>query len=167
MMWKIILILTLFFVDIQAEIQRGDKAKAFTLPALLTEKSYNISDFKGEVILLNLWASWCKGCKKEMPEFFKLQKSYKKGFKIITVSVDDNAEKASRYLRSIAHKKGYATPFIALHDRKKNVAKAYECEALPSSYLIDKHGVIQEVIIGSLNTDDIKQLKTKINTLLK
>jgi len=166
-MKKIFLLFCFLSIATYAEISIGDNAKDFTLKTLDTQKEYHLKDLRGNVVLLNLWASWCKGCKKEMPEFFKLQKSYKKGFKIVTVSVDDNVEKASKYLKNIAHKKGYDTPFIALHDREKNVAKVYECEALPSSYLIDKHGVIQEVMIGSLNTDDIKQLKTKINTLLK
>jgi len=166
-MKKILLLLSLLSIVTYAEISIGDPAKDFTLKTLDTQKEYHLKDLRGNVVLLNLWASWCKGCKKEMPEFFKLQKNYKKGFEIVTVSVDDNVENASKYLKSISDKKGYATPFIVLYDKKKNVAKVYECEALPSSYLIDRQGVIQEIMIGSLNTDDIKQLKTKINRLLK
>jgi len=166
-MWKIILIIMSLCMEVDADMHKQDRAKAFNLPDLFSSKNYDISNFKGEVILLNLWASWCKGCKNEMPEFFDLQKQYKNGFKIITVSVDNQKDNASHFLKQIAQKKGYKIPLIALYDKEKKMAKSYECEALPSSYLIDKNGVIQEVMVGSLSAEDIKQLKIKIDTLLK
>lgn len=165
MILKKILLFSLLSIGIHASIHTGDKAQAFTLPSIITDKSHTLSEFKGKVVLLNLWASWCKGCKKEMPAFFDLKKANPKGFEIITVSVDDNPQKASHFLKHIAKKKGFDTPFIVLHDTDKKVAKAYECRAMPSSYLIDKSGVIREVIIGSLNTQEIKALQAKIDTL--
>jgi peroxiredoxin len=164
-MMKKLLLSVVLTLGLQAGVNVGDKAKAFTLKTLDNQKTYSMSDLKGEVVLLNLWASWCKGCKKEMPEFFDLQKEYKKGFKIITISVDEKSEKANTFLKSVERKKGFKTPFIALYDGKKKTAKAYECAAMPSSYLIDKKGVIQEIIIGSLNHDDIQTLKQKIDKL--
>jgi len=145
--------------------QVGDKAPNFKLNTLNHKTSVQLSSLRGQTVLLNLWASWCKGCKKEMPEFFKLQKSYKKGFKIVTVSVDDEASKSQKFLHSVEKKVGYKTPFITLHDTKKNVAKAYQCSAMPSSYLIDKNGVIRNIIIGSMDDADIQALKQEINHL--
>jgi len=163
-MKKILLFLALG-LNLYAGIAEGDKAPDFTLKTLDGKKSQSLHSLKGNVVLLNLWASWCKGCKKEIPEFFELQKSYKQGFKIITVSVDDTAIKSQNFLNSVEKKTTIKTPFITLHDTEKNVAKAYQCAAMPSSYLIDKEGVIKQIIVGSLNADDIKQLKIEINKL--
>ena len=162
---KTLLLFLALGLNLYAGISEGDKAPNFTLKTLDGKNSHTLQSLEGNVILVNLWASWCKGCKKEMPEFFKLQKSYKKGFKIVTVSVDDTATKSQKFLNNVEKKTGIKTPFITLHDAKKNVAKSYQCAAMPSSYLIDKKGVIKQIIVGSLNTDDIKQLKIEINKL--
>ena len=100
-----------------------------------------------------------------MPAFFDLKKANPKGFEIITVSVDNTPQKAAAFLEHIAKNKSFKIPFVALHDKDKKVAKAYDCEAMPSSYLIDKHGVIREVIIGSLDAKALQALQTEINTL--
>ena len=165
MILKKILLLALLSIGLHASMHAGDKAQGFTLPSIVNDTSHTLSEFKGEVVLLNLWASWCKGCKKEMPLFFDLKKANPKGFEIVTVSVDDNPKNASHFLAHIAKNKGFSIPFVALHDTDKKVAKAYGCTAMPSSYLIDKHGVIREIIIGSLNAQEMKALQTEINRL--
>ncbi len=162
---KILLLLLTLAFTLNAAISEGDKAPNFTLKTLDGKKSQTLKDLQGNVVLVNLWASWCKGCKKEMPEFFKLQKAYKKGFKIVAVSVDDDASKAQKFLHSVEKHTGVNVPFITLHDSQKSVAKSYHCAAMPSSYLIDKNGMIKEIIVGSLNADDIKVLKREINQL--
>jgi len=148
-----------------ANVHIGEQAPDFKLNTLDKNTSIQLSSLRGQIVLVNIWASWCKGCKKEMPEFFKLQHDYAKGFKIVTVSVDDEATKAQFFLQSVEKKVGFKTPFITLHDTNKNVAKAYQCSAIPSSYLIDKKGVIRDIIIDSLDEEDIQALKQKINHL--
>lgn len=162
---KTLLLFLTLGIHLYAGISEGDKAPDFTLKTLDGSKTYSMQSFRGEVVLLNLWASWCKGCKKEMPEFFELQKSYKKGFKLVTVSVDDKTAKSQKFLNSVEKKTGIKTPFITLHDSDKSVAKAYQCVAMPSSYLIDKKGTIRLIIVGSLHADDMEQLKQEINKL--
>lgn len=162
---KKITILMALVLSLYAGVSEGDKAVNFNLKTLDGSKSYKLSDFKGEVVLLNLWASWCGGCKKEMPEFFELQKHYKSGFKIITVSVDKKASKSQDFLNSVEEKVGYKTPFVSLYDPKKTLPKAYGAAGMPSSYLIDKKGVVRAVMVGSLSSDDIEELKHKINKL--
>ena len=164
-MKKILVFLLLLTLYASAAISIGDKAPNFTLKTLDGKHSHTLQSLKGNVVLINLWASWCKGCKKEMPEFFELQKCYKKGFKIVTISVDDSATKSQKLLNHLEKKTGTKTPFITLYDAKKNVAKAYHCAAMPSSYLIDKNGVIKQIIVGSLDANDIKKLKVEINKL--
>ena len=143
----------------------GDKAIDFTLQTVDDKKTHSLSEYKGKVILLNIWASWCKGCKKEMPSFNRLESQVGKGFKLITVSVDDSEMKAKAFLDKVKIQTKKPLGFLALYDATKSVAKAYACQAMPSSYLIDKKGVIQEVIVGSLNDNEIQQLVKKIKTL--
>ena len=163
-MKKIVLFL-LFGVTLYAELKLGTPAKDFTLKTLDATKTHTLKEFRGNVVLVNLWAAWCRGCKKEMPEFVKLQKSYKKGFKLITINLDDDPKKAQKFLDKIEKKMHTKIPFITLQNPTKSVAKNYQCNAMPSSYLIDKKGKIVDIIVGSLNDDDIKQLKTQIDKL--
>lgn len=143
----------------------GDKAIDFTLKTMNNTQTHSLSEYKGNVILLNIWASWCKGCKKEMPAFNRLESQAGKGFKLITVSVDDSMQKAKAFLDTVKIQTKSPLHFLALYDPTKSVAKAYACQAMPSSYLIDKNGVIRDVIVGSLNDDEMQQLVKKIQTL--
>jgi len=163
-MKKIILMIALS-LSVYADVLVGDKAVDFNLNSLDESKSFKQSDFKGQVVLLNLWASWCSGCKKEMPEFFKLQKEYKSGFKIVTVSIDSDPSASQKFLQSVEQEVGFKTPFITLYDSEKLLPKTYGAVAMPSSYLIDKQGIIQAVIVGSLSADEIEELKKEINKL--
>lgn len=158
---KYILLFSLLTFSLFAGVNVGDKAPDFTLKTLDGKKTHTMKDYRGKVVLLNLWASWCKGCKKEMPEFISLQKHNTKGFELIAVNLDDSRDNATHFLSTLKQK----IPFTVLHDSKKNLAKAYSCSAMPSSYLIDKNGVIKQVIIGSLDSNDIKILQDEINTL--
>ncbi|MBU1657532.1 TlpA family protein disulfide reductase [bacterium] len=162
---KKILLLIALGLSLYAGISKGDKAVDFDLKSLDQSKSFKQTDFKGEVVLLNLWASWCSGCKEEMPEFFKLQKEYKSGFKIVAVSIDKNADDSQKFLKSLEDEMGYETPFVTIHDGKKMLPKAYGAVAMPSSYLIDKNGVVRLVIVGSLSNKDIQELKQEIDKL--
>ena len=146
---------------LQADVLKGDMAPNFTLPSLNSVSNNTLKAHKGEVILLNLWASWCKGCKKEMPEFVKLQKTYKHGFKVVAVSLDNDKTKAQNFIQTL----GKTVPFDVLYDKEKKLAKSYGCEAMPSSFLIDKQGKVIATFVGSFDSNDIAQLKTKINQL--
>jgi peroxiredoxin len=163
-MKKILLVVIALSIGLFAGVSEGDKALGFNLKSL-NGKSYSMNSFKGKVVLLNLWASWCSGCKKEMPEFYKLQKSMGRNFKIVAVSIDKNSADAKLFLASVNKKTHMKTPFVVLHNPSKSLAKAYKAQAMPSSYLIDKKGIIRAVIVGSLNHNDIVQLKAEIKKL--
>jgi len=146
----------------------GDKAPDFELPELFTGKIYKMQDFKGKVVLLNLWASWCTGCKAEMPEFYKLQQKYKdKNFIIVAITVDNQKEKAIKFLKETEEKTGIKTPFIVLWDKGKKVARIYRPRGMPSSYLIDKDLTIKKVFIGSFTEENIHLLEKEIQKLLE
>ncbi|NPA51541.1 MAG: TlpA family protein disulfide reductase [Aquificae bacterium] len=151
-----------------AKPKLGTKAPDFKLPDIFTGKIYTMDDFKGKVVLLNLWASWCTGCKAEMPEFFKLQKKLEnRDFMIVAVSIDSSKKKALKFLKKVEKRTGIRTPFIVLWDSKKNLAKIYKPIGLPSSYLIDKKGILRKEFIGSFTTKNITLLEKEIEKLLE
>jgi len=166
-MFSLLIVLILVSISF-AKPKVGDKAPDFELPELFTGKIYKMQDFKGKVVLLNLWASWCTGCKAEMPEFFKLQQKYKdKDFVIVAISVDNSKEKAIKFLKETEEKLGMKTPFIVLWDKDKKVARIYRPRGMPSSYLIDKDLIIRKVFIGSFTEENIHILEKEIQKLLE
>ncbi len=146
----------------------GSPAPDFQLPDLEGAKTYSLADFKGKVILLNFWASWCTGCKAEMPEFINLQEEYKdKGFLIVAVNVDRSSEKAKKFLKELEELTGKKINFLVLHDGKKKVIKKYKPIGMPSSYLIDKNGVLVKYFPSSFTEKNIGVLKNAIEEVLK
>ena len=157
-MKKLLLLITLTLSLFGGGIGVGDKAADFTLKTLDGTKSYTMQDFRGKVVLLNIWASWCSGCKKEMPEFFAFEKAHGDKISIVTISIDANAQDAKAFLKGISEEVGYTTPFVALHNPSKSMAKTYRCMGMPSSYLIDKNGMVQKVIVGSVEKAQLEEL---------
>lgn len=151
----------LLALSLFAEVNVGDNAPDFSLKTLDGKKTYTMKDFKGKVVLLNLWASWCRGCKKEMPEFISFQKEMPKDFRVVAVNLDNSKDKAKTFLSTLKRE----IPFVVLYDSKKELAKAYDCSALPTSYLIDKNGIVKRSIIGRLNEEQIKKLQKEIEQL--
>ena len=150
-----------------AGVRAGQPAPDFNLPDIFTRKTFTMKDFKGKVVLLNLWASWCTGCQAEMPEFYKLQKELQgKDFIIVAVSVDNNKEKAVKFLKEVEERTGIKTPFVVLWDEKKGLAKIYRPRGMPSSYLIDKNGKLKKIFIGSFTSENIGMLKSAIKNAL-
>jgi len=155
-------------VSATASVKKGENAIDFSLPDLYEAgKTHKMTDFKGEIVLLNIWASWCSGCKAEMPEFFHLQKAFEgKKFKIVTVSVDSDSAKSIKFLGKIEEKTGMKTPFVSIWNEDKSLADAYGVRGMPTSYLIDKEGKVIRPIIGSFSKKSIEALQAEINALL-
>lgn len=109
-------------------------APDFTLKSL-TGETVRLSSLKGQVVMLNFWASWCAPCRQEMPLLNKIHTDYHKaGFTLLGINLDDQTSAAQEFLKS--------TPvvFPVLLDSKGKVAELYKNTAMPSSYFIDKKG---------------------------
>jgi peroxiredoxin len=103
----------------------------------------SLTDFKGKVILLNFWATWCPNCREEMPSLEKLWEKYKsKGVVIIAVAVGNR----SKDVESFARKLGLTFPILL--DTGGAVRKDYEVTALPMTYIIGKDGKISGRMYG-------------------
>ena len=109
----------------------------------------SLSDYKGKVVLLNFWATWCKPCTTEMPA---MQAAYEqlKDRGLVVVAVNELEDEA----RVRQHIKEYGHTFPVLLDRKNEVANLYGVFGLPVSVFIDGDGAVQEYVKGSLLTEE-------------
>ena len=118
-------------------------APNFTFPDL-DGKMVSLIDYKGKVVLLNIWATWCAPCVAEMPSMEKLYQELKgEGFEILAISVDEAGAKAVIPFME-KHKLG----FPVLLDPKGDIKNLYQATGIPESFIIDKDGIIVEKIIG-------------------
>lgn len=103
-----------------------------------------LSDYKGQVILLNLWATWCPPCRAEMPAMEQLYAAYKeKGFVIAAVSVGEDAKTVKDFLK----KTPYSFPVFT--DPEGQVSGTYGTGSIPTTYLIDKEGTFLGRFVGA------------------
>lgn len=148
----------------ELELIRPSRAVAgadFTVPGL-TGQSLRLSDFKGKVVFLNFWATWCPPCKEEMPSMERLYRRYKdKGFTILALSIDTGG---AGPVAGFAKKFGLTFP-IGL-DTKLTVANQYTVRGLPATFLIDRRGTIAAVALGARDWDS-KAAHAAIESLLK
>ncbi|MCJ7508409.1 MAG: TlpA family protein disulfide reductase [candidate division Zixibacteria bacterium] len=123
----------------------------------LDDKDYNLTGTKGDLILVNFWATWCPPCKQEIPELIKLQEEYKdKGLGVVGISMDsDGTKKVKQFVED--YKINY-TVFIGSQEVVQRYGGFY---GIPVSFLVTKEGIIQKAYIGSLNKETVeKDLKT-------
>lgn len=121
----------------------GDPAPAFTFPGL-DGKMVSLTDYKGKVVFLNIWATWCPPCREEMPSMEKLYQQLKgEDFEILAVSIDATGARAVGPFM-----KEYGLSFPALLDAKGTMQDLYGTTGLPESYVIGKEGLIEKIVIG-------------------
>lgn len=123
-----------FAVNAYAGQSLSGKATDFTLKSR-EGKNIKLSELRGQVVMINFWASWCGPCRQEMPLLEGLYKKYSKlGFTILGVNVEQDSSKAKAYLRDIS------VSFPILYDTKNTVSKAYKISAMPSTVMVDRDG---------------------------
>ncbi len=145
-----------------AQAATGIKVAApdFTLPSS-SGSNVRLSELKGEVILLNFWASWCGPCRVEMPSLNKLHNKYKSiGFKVIGVNVEESNTNAKVFLKE------NKVSFPILWDKKNKVSKQYHVSAMPTTVLIDRDGKIRYIHKG-YQAGDEKIYKKVIKQLIR
>lgn len=140
--------------------EEGFLAPDFSLPDL-GGKSVTLSDFRGKVVLLNFWATWCPPCRREIPSLKRLYQLRKdREFEIVAVSVDKTS---SSQVASFAA--NYQMSFPVLVNPRGDVGQRYWTRAIPSSFLVDKKGIIRWKVAGARDWDDAQTL-AKIDQLL-
>jgi peroxiredoxin len=115
-----------------------------TIDSAKTEKT--LADYKGKVVLLNVWATWCEPCRVEMPSIEKLHREFgPQGLVVLGVSVDDpGAEEAIRDFV-----KEYGLTFTILHDATQQTKTNYQVTGFPETFVIGREGTIRKKVIGA------------------
>lgn len=138
----------------------GQPAPQFTLPTLQQDQPTALKQYAGKVVYLDFWASWCAPCRTSFPLLDKLHEKLKaKGFEVVAVNLDENKANAEKFLKE------FAVGFTVLRDTKGEWADQFVVESMPTSFIIDKQGVVQNIHHG-FTSEDIKELEAKITKLL-
>lgn len=122
----------------------GKPAPDFDLPDL-DDNQIRLSDFRGKVVFLNFWATWCKPCREEMPSMEVLYKNFEgDGLVVLAVSIDRVTTKQDipPFVKSLN------LTFPVLIDSWGQTDKRYKLMGVPETYIIDRHGVLREKVIG-------------------
>jgi len=135
-------------------------APAFTL-ASRAGQDVSLAQYKGNVVMINFWASWCGPCRQEMPLLESIYKKYNKmGFTMLGVNVEPDSNAANDWLK--------ATPvsFPILYDRDSKVSKLYDVAGMPSTVIIDRSGKLRVLHRGYKPGDENEYLDS-IRTLIR
>jgi peroxiredoxin len=139
----------------------GDRAPAFAAPSLDGKGTVELGRYRGKVVYLDFWASWCAPCLTAIPEVEKMRGEFPADeFQVIAINLDTKTKKALRFLEK--HPIGYPSA----SDPKGSLPGQYGVDTMPTSYLIDRDGVIRYVHRGFTRGDGSK-LRHEIRALLE
>ena len=141
--------------------KEGFTAPDFTL-SLLDGGDISLSELRGKVVLVNFWTSWCPPCRKEMPAIESVYRSYK-DIGLVVIGLNLTAQDSRQDAASFAQEVGVTFP-IAL-DVNNAVGNLYRVTALPTSFFIDRNGVIRSVIVGGPMSEAV--IQSKVEELLR
>ena len=140
--------------------QIGFSAPDFTLDALDSEK-LTLSDLRGKVVLINLWASWCPPCRAEMPALDAVYRKYRdSGF--VVLAVNTTYQDAEADARTFVQRLGLTFPIVL--DRDGATSQRYRLQALPTSYFVGRDGIIRDIVIGGPMSETL--IASKVEALL-
>ena len=145
--------------------KEGFSAPAFNLDLLDAEDSASkvaLSDYRGQVVMINFWATWCPPCREEMPAIQAVYDDYKEqGFVVLAVNTtfQDNVLEVKDFVLE------YNLSFPILLDITGEVSQQYQLRGLPSTYFIDRNGVIQAVIVGGPMNETM--IRSRVAAMLK
>lgn len=154
------MVATILLVTTAFALEIGDKAPNFTLSANNGE-TVTLSEYIGDVVVVNFWATWCPPCRGEMPEFDEMNKVFTKegDVHIIAVNMTDGRRDSKKKVDNFIAKYNYSLK--VLYDEKSSVAQAYGVQYLPTTYVIGKDGKITGKIIGGTNKQTVMGIVRK------
>lgn len=136
---------------------------AGNLPNLTLSSAQHLAlqQYRGQVVYVDFWASWCGPCRKSFPWMNEMQKRYgKNGFKVIAVNVDSDQAQAKQFLGD------HPADFTIAFDPNGAAAKEFQVTGMPNSYLFDRQGRLHSSHIG-FREKDIAAMENEIKTLIQ
>ena len=120
--------------------------RATTIDSGAAPRAKTLADYRGQVVLLNVWATWCAPCRVEMPSLQRLHDGYgARGLRVVAVSIDDPGQEPG--IRAFARE--YGLTFEILHDASGAITKAYQTTGVPETFVVGADGVIRKKVIGA------------------
>jgi peroxiredoxin len=120
----------------------GQKAPDFALKSS-TGENLRLSEYRGDVVMINFWATWCGPCRQEMPLLDELYNRYQRvGFNLLGVNIDDDSRRAMQMAEELG------IDFPVLFDATKEVSRLYQVDAMPVTVIVDREGNIRHVHQG-------------------
>jgi cytochrome c biogenesis protein CcmG/thiol:disulfide interchange protein DsbE len=150
----------------QGQIGPGDRVNNFTMP-LFSGYDWNgqsqiqLSDFRGKVVMVNFWASWCKPCEQEAPDLEQAWQFYRDDRRVVFIGADyvDTEPEARAYLAK------FGITFANGPDLGTRVSQLFRIKGVPETYFVDQQGVLRYAQIGPFSSVD--EIKSIINPMLK
>ncbi|MEO8911284.1 MAG: TlpA disulfide reductase family protein [Gemmatimonadaceae bacterium] len=143
-------------------VELGSRAPDFTALTIdSAPRPKRLADYRGQVLMLNVWATWCLPCRVEMPSIEALNKDYaSKGLKIVAVSIDDPGTDST--IRAFVRQ--YGLTFEVLHDPQGKISEAYDVSGYPETFIVGRDGVIRKKLMQATdwNTPDARALVDRL-----
>jgi len=135
----------------------GSSAPDFTVQD--SDHKVSLSQFRGQVVVLNFWATWCPPCVEETPSLVRMQSRMKdKGVVVLAVSIDVDNDAYHKFL------KDYSVNMVTVRDEDQKAASLYGTHGWPESYIIDRSGIIRRKFIGPVqwNSPEVTEFLSKL-----
>jgi cytochrome c biogenesis protein CcmG, thiol:disulfide interchange protein DsbE len=135
----------------------GSPANDFTVKD--SDRTVSLNQFRGQVVVLNFWASWCPPCVAELPSMMEMQDRLRnRGITVLGVSIDVDSDAYHRFIQQ------RNVNFLTVRDPDQKVAGMYGTSVWPESYIIDRQGVMRRKVVGptNWNSPDILEFLSKL-----
>ena len=130
----------------------GNPAKPFTIPSL-DGKTISLDSFKGKVVILNFWATWCPPCRAEIPEFVQFYRDFEKDVVIIGLGVNDSDAALQEF------RKENRINYPVANDKRNRVARLYGgIRSIPTTFIINRKGIIRDMRVGGIDRQELLKM---------
>jgi peroxiredoxin len=161
---KLFLFLALASLPSLSACNRGSRPTRVGLPAQEftvqdSDRTVSLNQFRGQVVVLNFWATWCPPCVAELPSMIDMQDRLRsRGVTVLGVSIDVDNDAYHRFLKL------RSVNFLTVRDPEQKVAELYGTSGWPETYVIDREGIMRRKFIGPINWDslDVIQFLSKL-----
>jgi peroxiredoxin len=138
----------------------GKPAPEFNLPAQSGGKRASLAGAQGKIVLVDFWATWCGPCKASFPKYEALAKKFPDDVVVVGISEDDESDG----IKAFAAETG--ATFLLAWDAEKSVAGSYHPDSMPTSFIVDKNGLVRFVHSGFRDGEE-KQIEAQVKSLIE